>query len=95
MVVTLFSVSRLFSGEHSNLSLWNSGNAVFFGRVCVEVYKEVFCGYVWFLAGRAWTVWFVIPVQFGVCFVTLIGVILTGGYGCKVSNLNLTGAGLI
>jgi amino acid permease len=34
--------------------------------------------------GRTWTVWFVIPVQFGVCFVTLIGVILTGGYGCKL-----------
>lgn len=33
--------------------------------------------------------WFVTPVQFGVCFVTLIGVVLTGGYGCKVRSLTL------
>ncbi|KAG0581910.1 hypothetical protein M758_3G019500 [Ceratodon purpureus] len=39
--------------------------------------------------GKSWTMWFVTPVQFGVCFVTLIGVVLTGGYGCKLIYLGL------
>lgn len=45
--------------------------------------------------GKRWTIWFVIPVQFGVCFVTLIGVILTGGYGCKLIYLGLVPDGAI
>jgi hypothetical protein len=36
------------------------------------------------VAGKRWTKWFVTPVQFGVCFVTVVGAVLTGGYGCKV-----------
>jgi hypothetical protein len=37
-----------------------------------------------FVIGQKWTRFFVIPVQFGVCFVTVIGAILAGGSAVKV-----------
>jgi amino acid permease len=37
-----------------------------------------------FVIGQKWTRFFVIPVQFGVCFVTVIGAILAGGSAVKL-----------
>jgi amino acid permease len=37
-----------------------------------------------FVIGKSWTNCFVTPVQFGVCFVTVVGAILAGGFAVKV-----------
>lgn len=48
-----------------------------------------------FVIGKSWTNCFVTPVQFGVCFVTVVGAILAGGFAVKLIYLGVNANGTI